>query len=183
MKAALSEIPLVFKPSYEMALALVLGVIYAVDISKPALAWIYVSTARQTSCSLGFHTRPKGADATGVMNKMGMLFWVIYYFEKTLSLRLGRCSAIPDAEITVPFPTSSTTVDDPRMDYYHQMVRYASLAGRTYEKLYSANALSLPDETRRQRVSELSQELQQIRGTTRAVTVSPHSAFPWLCYV
>lgn len=139
------------------------------EISKPALAWVYASAAQQTSYSLGFHTRSIGADdGCNVPNQMGLLFWTIYYLEKTLCLRLGRGSSILDIEITVPMPASS----DPAMSYCRQQVRFASLAGRTYERLYSPNALSQPDETRTQRVSELSRELSDIRSETSLATVS-----------
>jgi hypothetical protein len=53
--------------------------------------------------------------------------------------------------------------NDPGMSYCRQLVKFASLAGRTYEKLYSPNALSQPDEIRTQRVLGLSQELSDNR--------------------
>lgn len=152
--------------------------IYAVDISKPALAWVYVTAAQQASYLLGFHTRLEGADGSGAPNKMGLLFWAIYFLEKTLCLRLGRCSTILDIEITVPLPGGSPTSNDPSMGYFHQLVRLASLAGRTYERLYSAHALAQPNEARQQRVVELSQELQDI-STKLGNAVVSYPGYPW----
>lgn len=103
---------------------------------------------------------------------MGLLFWVVYYLEKTLCLRLGRCSTILDIEITVPLPGGSPVPDNPLMGYLHQQVRFANLAGRTYERLYGAHALSQPDEQRWQRVKELSRELQDIRTKSYDALVS-----------
>ena len=143
------------------------------DVSKPALAWVYITAAQQAGYALGFHTRSEGADASGIPNKMGLLFWAVYYLEKTLCLRLGRCSTILDIEITVPLPGGSNVPDDSLMGYLQQLVRFASLAGRTYEKLYVAHALSQPDEQRRQRVMELSRELQDIRRKACNALVSP----------
>lgn len=146
--------------------------------------------ASQASHSLGFHTRVKSIDpSSGGPNKFGLLFWVIYYFEKTLSLRLGRCSTISDCEVTAPFPGDSfppsfssssssssssapASVPSPFMLYCRHMVRLARLAGNIHEKLYSAHALGLSSETRRQRVEELSEELRGIKEDTRSVMVS-----------
>lgn len=191
IEVALSALPLCFRATHDMVLALALAVlrpilpphclrlisndqtIYAVDISMPALAWVYVSAAQQSSYSLGFHTRSRGADdGSDVPNKAGLLFWTIYCLEKNLSLRLGRCSTILDIEITVPLPASSAKSGDPEVSYGRQMVRLASLAGRTYEGLYCADALTQPDETRKGRVLELSQELSDIRTKIGLATVS-----------
>lgn len=142
------------------------------DVSNPALAWVYITAAQQAGYLLGFHTRAEGADASGIPNKMGLLFWTVYYLEKTLCLRLGRCSTILDIEITVPLPGGSDVPDDSMMGYLHQLVRFASLAGRTYERLYGAHALTQPDEQRRQRVMELSRELQDVRTKAYSALVS-----------
>ncbi|PKS12634.1 hypothetical protein jhhlp_000842 [Lomentospora prolificans] len=164
LETALSGLPLQLRPTYDMTLALALGAIYAVDVSKPSLAWVFVSAAYQASYTLGCHTRAQGADERGdAPNPHGLLFWIIYFLEKTLCLRLGRCSAIPDYEITVPLPGTT-----PAMNYCRNAVRLASLAGKIYEKLYSAHSLALSDELRRQRTVELSGELHSIQEQSRS---------------
>ncbi|KAI9150764.1 putative transcriptional regulatory protein [Paramyrothecium foliicola] len=155
LETALSKLPLHIVPSHEIITALVSGAVYAIDLAKPLMAWTLVGAAYQAAYSLGFHTRkpemPAWCDMT---HRSSLLFWTVYYLEKTLSLRLGRCSTIPDFEITVPLPGGS-----PAMDYFGCCVKLATLAGKVYEKLYSAQALLSLDTDGAQRVQDLSQEL------------------------
>lgn len=58
------------------------------------------------------------------------------------------------------------------MSYCHHAVRYASLAGKAFEKLYSAQALALPEEMRNQRVLGLAKELHSIREQSRDIIVN-----------
>ena len=147
--------------------------IYAVHTSKPPLAWTLVTAAHQASHLLGLHTRQKGADeASNNPNRAGLLFWVIYYIEKTLSLRIGRSSTIPDFDITVPLPGGSCLSLPPAIRFCRHQIKHAELAARTYESLYCARALCLPDNIRRQRVLELSQELQNIEAKSRMLFVN-----------
>ena len=59
------------------------------------------------------------------------------------------------------------------MNYCRNSVRLASVAAQTFEKLYSAHALALPDDTRKQRALELSKELHMIQQQSRSIIVSP----------
>ncbi|KAF5011950.1 hypothetical protein FDECE_1956 [Fusarium decemcellulare] len=166
---ALAALPLHISPTYDMVLALVFGAIYFVEILKPSLAWTFVTTAQQTSLRLGFHTQEHGADeGSDIPNKNGLLFWVIYFLEKSLSVRLGRSSTIPPYDITVPFPGG----DDPLpswMTYFRLQVNQATLAGAVYDGLYCAQALRLTDGVRRQRVDNLSQQLSGIWEEARVL--------------
>ncbi|CAG8937911.1 unnamed protein product [Penicillium salamii] len=152
-----------------MILALVLGAIYSVETLKPHWAWTLVTSAYQAAYALGCHLkRSSGVERwCDASNPSGLLFWVIYYLEKTLCLRLGRCSTIPDGEITVMMPGGS-----PGLDYARSMVKLARLAGQVYEKLYGAQALAAFDAQGRLPVQELSQELNAIslqsQGAIRA---------------
>ncbi|SPJ72628.1 uncharacterized protein FTOL_02357 [Fusarium torulosum] len=158
LETALSGLSLQIIPSHEMTLALLSGAIYAIELPKPSMAWILVLAAYQAAYFLGYHTRQSGSSAwCDTSSSSGLLFWAIYYLEKTLCLRLGRCSTIPDFEITVPFPGGS-----PAMDYCRNMVKLATLSGKVYEKLYSAQALVSLNEDGAFRVMTLSQELDAI---------------------
>lgn len=117
---------------------------------------------------MGYHTRTHGAhELSNVPNQFGLLFWTIYFLEKHLSVRLGRCSIIADYEVTVPF-----TGDGPAMIYCGSWIKLARLASKAYESLYSAVALTLSDDIRRAKVSELSQELYNIQEESRDALVS-----------
>ncbi|KGO44534.1 Transcription factor, fungi [Penicillium expansum] len=137
IEIALSKLTLYIQPSYGMTLALGLGVTYAIHVSNPILA------GKQ------------------------FLFWMIYFFEKTLSVRLGRSSIILDRDIDMPSSKNLQTTNTYVMAYFYQLVKLAGLAGRTYEQLYSANALGASENVRIHRALELSQELHENHAEAR----------------
>lgn len=142
-------------------------------MSNPSQAYILITAAYQASQRMGMHTRQVGVDATsGSLNEMGLLFWGIYFVEKSLCLRLGRSSSIPDFDITIPLPGGSNGSGSSGMTYLLQAIRLASLSAKVYEKLYSAYSVSLADNVRRQTVLELSQNLDDIDKTSRDAIVS-----------
>jgi hypothetical protein len=134
------------------------------EISKPSLAWTLVISAQEISHALGSHKRERGADnGCDFPNHAGLLFWAIYYLEKTLSLRLGRASTIPDADITVPLPGGSQMPACPGLAYFQLHVKLAGLSGRIYTELYSAHSLTEAAEQRQAKVQALSREAREIQ--------------------
>ncbi|KAI9040798.1 fungal specific transcription factor domain-containing protein [Aspergillus affinis] len=168
IETALAKLPLCTRASHELALALFLGATYAVDISKPSLSWNMVGVASQHARSLGFHTRPVGTKSgSNTLNSKWFLFWAIYMLEGFLCLRPGRSFAFQDNDITLPLSKASSASES-AMEYFGHTVRLAGLAGRIYEQLYCATALSLPTNTRQTRVTELSQELHGLIDASHA---------------
>lgn len=134
------------------------------EISKPSLAWTLVISAQEISHALGSHKRQRGTDnGCDVPNHAGLLFWVIYFLEKTLSLRLGRTSTIADADITVPLPGANQNTPSPGLAYFQLHVKLAGLAGRIYTELYSAQSLTEAAESRQAKVQALSREVREIQ--------------------
>ncbi|KGO36053.1 Transcription factor, fungi [Penicillium expansum] len=160
LETALSKLTLYIKPSYDMVLALILGIVYAISVSNTSLAWVLVGTAYQCSHSLGFHTHSDSSDELShEPGQRRLLFWAVYFFEKSLSVRLGRSSIIKNYDITVLSLEGLESSECHAICYVQQMVMLAGLAGRIYEQLYSANALRVTEDTRTHRALELSQEL------------------------
>ncbi|CAI6019999.1 unnamed protein product [Clonostachys chloroleuca] len=194
IESSLAALPLFVQRSHRMVLALTLTVsspishycyilcmiliswyqaIYSMEISKPSLAWTLIVWAQQTSHQLGFHQRQTGTDiALGAPNHFGLLFWVIYFFEKILSLRLGRSSTIPDVDISIPLPGGEGVPPIPGMRYCQLQVKLARLTGRIYTELYSHQALLFDQETKRRKVNDLSQEAKNIQQEAIANNVS-----------
>ncbi|KAL4821400.1 hypothetical protein BDW67DRAFT_150686 [Aspergillus spinulosporus] len=175
LETALSRLGLYIQPSHEMVLALVLATVYAIDNAKGSLASILVNAASQNARLLGYHTQPVGTDAsTNQPNNKGLLFWLVYFLEKSLSLRNGQSSTILDSDITVP-PPSSQTGSSPSshlMEYFGYLVELARLAGRIYEELYCAGSLALPVDVRRHRATVLAQQLQELSMDCKMATES-----------
>lgn len=162
LETAISRLSLFPPASHDTVLALVLSASYAIDASKPSLAWRLTSTASNLSYVLGFHTRSESIEkSSGNLNKHGCLFWALYSLEKHLSLRLGYSSTIQDRDITVPFPTAPHVPATYATKYWHELVKLASIAGRIYEDLYSPRALCLPADERSSRAMKLAEETQQ----------------------
>jgi hypothetical protein len=95
------------------------------------------------------------------MQERNRLFWVIYFLDKTISLRCGRPSIIDDGEISCPFPKVCQDVQRPHVDNHDRPVQgynvsepvfdillsltgFAMICGRIAKRLYSATALSQP---------------------------------------
>ena len=203
-ETALSKLSLYVGPSHDMTLALVLGVLtclnrllesqrliartlqamYAVDISRPSLAWTFICAAYQSAYSLGYHTWARGSNqSSNTPNQFGLLFWVIYYLEKHFCLRLGRCSIIIDTEITVPMPGSPDAATNPGMDYCRLIVRTGSLTSRIYQELYSTQATGLSGDLRTQKALNLSQELCALRDESRKTFVRYSPPLPQSVYI
>ncbi|KAJ5325180.1 uncharacterized protein N7506_008282 [Penicillium brevicompactum] len=162
LEIALSKLTLYVQPSYDMTLALTLGVSYAVHVSNASLAGVLANSAYQSSYSLGLHKQPPDGP-----KQEQCLFWMIYFLEKTLSVRLGRSSIILEHDIETPSAKHFRTENPHFSAYAYHTVQVAGLAGRIHEQLYSPKALSASDETRTHRALELSQELHGYHAQAR----------------
>lgn len=133
-----------------------------------------MGTAYQCSHSLGFHTHSDSSDdSSHESDRKRLLFWAVYFFEKNLSVRLGRSSIITNCDITVLSLEGLGMSECHAICYAYQMVNLASLAGRIYEQLYSADALRVAEDTRTHRALELSQELHGYCAEARDTNVCP----------
>lgn len=131
-----------------------------------------MNTAAQSAHTLGLHARAGWANSPpDQQNQRLVLFWAVYFLEKTLCLRLGRSSTIRDCDITVPWPGDLQVAGSHALEYFHHQVKVAGLAGSIYEQLYSGNALHLPGETRTTRALELVELLDRHGGGAREATV------------
>ncbi|KAG9530447.1 hypothetical protein KCU93_g2708, partial [Aureobasidium melanogenum] len=145
-------------PSTENILAVVFGASHAIQKGDHASAWPMVSMACTMVQALGWHRmsdqNPKQTQAQTI------LFWVIYYYDKCLSLRLGRSAVLRDKDITVGYP-SEPLQSDFRGWYlwFRTMIEIASVHGLIYEQLYSPGSLKHSSQQRLQHVEELAAHL------------------------
>ncbi|KAL6915285.1 hypothetical protein FSST1_006780 [Fusarium sambucinum] len=166
-ETVLARLSLYMPASHDMTMALVMGAIYGVEMSRPSLAWTLICAAYQSAYSLGYHTWARGSNhSSSTPNQCGFLFWAIYYLEKQFCLQQGRCSTIIDSEITIPLPGSPDATSDPAMDYCRLVVRTGWLSNRIYQELYSIQATNLLAEVMK-KVVVLSQEVCAIRDDSR----------------
>lgn len=102
-------------------------------------------------------------DVPSVVRHKKMIFWSVYSIDKSLSLRLGRASTIPDWDVTVPPPTTEDFATSPLVPSVCLWIMTARCQGNIYEMLYCPSALVQPDHVRRSRVEALASELREIR--------------------
>lgn len=103
------------------------------------------------------------------------LFWSIYFIDKSLSLRLGRPSTIPDWDITIPRPSINDAHSEPVSAYFVLWIETARCQGNIYEMLYSPNAMAQSDQVKQSRVEALLSDLHQLETTTLETNVCQHN--------
>ncbi|KAF2870538.1 fungal-specific transcription factor domain-containing protein [Massariosphaeria phaeospora] len=171
MELAMSQLDLCMPASYENALALLLSTSHAIEACKPSLGWTMVSAAVGMCQTLGYHRIQTMKDDTEEDRSAKLhAFWFIYMQDKTLSLRLGRASSMPDWDISLPFlnplqnsfmrpgPSSTTPKGTEMLIYW---LKLAQIQGKIYETLYSPAAYLVSEEQRAQRAVELVNALNQ----------------------
>ncbi|KAM5385702.1 hypothetical protein ACJZ2D_000901 [Fusarium nematophilum] len=163
LETALINLPLHLPATPSMIVALLLGACYTIEISKPSLGWTLSSKASELCQTLGYHQiapGKKGAVANDMKNKQ-LLFWFTYFIDKSLSLRLGRASTIPNWDITTPMLPIDATYS-PIGAAVAVWINTARCQGKIYDSLYSPESVAQPDHIRQSRVQALANELHEI---------------------
>ncbi|KAH0371508.1 hypothetical protein KCU65_g1753, partial [Aureobasidium melanogenum] len=144
----------------ENILALVFGAAHALQKGDPASARPMVSMACTMAQALGWH---RISDQDLEQTAQRILFWVIYYYDKCLSLRLGRSAVLQDDDITVAYP-SEPLQSDHRGWYlwFRVMIAIAAIHGLIYDKLYSPGSRKHSPQQRLKHVQELASRLDTI---------------------
>lgn len=182
MEVAISQLDVFIPASYEHVMALVLGAACAIEMCKPSLAWVLTAMAAGMSQNLGYHRyQTLQNDEEEERNSKIHLFWMIYMFDKQLSLRLGRASVIQDWDMSLPLVTSTPTpaamaVGASQMLTY--WIKVAKVQGQTYEKLFSPAAYLRTPEDRTRTAIELVNTMNQAwyeRGEASVMDFTPIS--------
>lgn len=123
--------------------------------------------------SLGYHRVASIEDDNSEDAKLKkLLFWSIYSIDKSLSLRLGRASTIPEWTITTSRPSITDFHHHPALAYFVLWVETSRCQGNIYEMLYSPEATIQRDEVRQARVQRLVFDLQELENATLETNVS-----------
>ncbi|KAK6219968.1 fungal specific transcription factor [Colletotrichum tabaci] len=168
LETALASLPLHLPATMDMIVALLFGAYHAMEVAKPSLAWTLNTASAQLCQTLGYHriASVRSGNPDDEDYKI-FLFWSVYFVDKSLSLRLGRPSTISDYDITVPYPSSASKMHGALMSYFCLWVIVSRIQGKTYELLYSPEALSQSSSVREGRARGLAAELQQVTDRTQ----------------
>ncbi|PYI12339.1 hypothetical protein BO78DRAFT_2004 [Aspergillus sclerotiicarbonarius CBS 121057] len=167
LETALADLSLHLPATSSTILALTFGAFHFVELSKPLMSWIFSSKASELCQTLGYHRNASMKfDSQETIQCKTFLFWGVYFLDKSLSLRLGRASTIPDCDITIPRP-SANNCNAPVMAYFPLWIESARCQGSIYAMLYSPSSLAQPDHVRQGRVHILLNDLQALEKATQ----------------
>lgn len=141
------------------------------------MAWTLTSTAARICQSLGYHrSASMKDDKPAEAETKKAIFWYIYIMDKTLSLRLGRSSAIQEFDICLEMLSSSSDLK------YHAWgnvwslwIETATLHGWVYEQLYSPKALTQSQQERLNVVTRLASHTNAVQQKNAQVKSFPSS--------
>ncbi|KAH7071970.1 fungal-specific transcription factor domain-containing protein [Paraphoma chrysanthemicola] len=179
VEVSMAQLDIFMPASYDNIMALLLGSATAIEMCKPSLCWVMTSMAASLCQSLGYHRwQTMKDDPVEERNKKVHIFWMIYMFDKTMSLRMGRASVIQDWDISLPYFTEAMVTpggpDGKEMLAY--WIKVARVQGQTYEKLFSPAAFLRSAEERARTAVDLVNAMNQAwfeRGDARATDLSP----------
>ncbi|KAH7155990.1 fungal-specific transcription factor domain-containing protein [Dactylonectria macrodidyma] len=167
LETGLANLPLHLPASSDAIAALLFGTFYCMEFSKPILCWTLSSKASELCQTLGYHrVVPMKNETLEGARYNRFLFWTMYFVDKSLSLRLGRASTIPDWDITIDLPSAPGPDQQPVLAYFALWIRSARCQGNIYEMLYSPDSIKQPDNVRQSRVQFLVSSLQQLEKDT-----------------
>lgn len=167
LETGLANLKFFLGASMETIEALLLGASYAIEVSRPSLAWQLNTTAAQLCQDLGYH-RVTGGTVSGdesvtVLNdKKAILFWFSYMLDRGLALRLGRAPIIQDFDVTLPRVIGQVNATDMWKEVLRLWIAHSDIQGQIYEKLYSPTSLSHPVNQRIEAAQILANKLKLI---------------------
>ncbi|KAF2186192.1 hypothetical protein K469DRAFT_687197 [Zopfia rhizophila CBS 207.26] len=145
--------------------ALMIMAFFTEGLGAPALEYMLVSNAVRLAQSKGLHCHPVKTWNMGVseIQNRSWLFWVIYSYEKHISYRSGRPSAIDDDDISCQLPifvVEGSTID---YDFVLQVIKHAQITSKVAKGLTSVKSSKEPHSVLAQRVRELEIGLSEWR--------------------
>lgn len=168
LETTLANFPLFLSPKIENVQALLLGCLYAIDVSRPSVAWHLITMAAWLCQAGGYHrTESLRNDPPLVARQKKIVFWHVYTLDKGLGLRLGRASVIAECDIDIPREFEVNGFDHLTSTTFPTLwVKISSLQSRIYEQLYSPVALASPQADLVQRAQVLAAESSKLEIET-----------------
>ncbi|RMJ15877.1 hypothetical protein CDV36_004479 [Fusarium kuroshium] len=171
LETYLANLPMFLSPKIENVQALLLGTQYAIDVTRPSVAWHLNSIAAQLCQTGGFHRAEIARNEPARMKQIkGIIFWQVYCWDRGLSLRMGRASVIDDGDITIPRQfdfTGFPLLEKPTVPRF--WLERATLQGQIYTQLYSPAALAVHPSELARRAEELAIECRILAVEGKAV--------------
>ncbi|RSL69291.1 hypothetical protein CEP53_002264 [Fusarium sp. AF-6] len=150
--------------------AMYVAALYCLQMNKPNAAWTFVTKASLLGQAIGMNSSlTMSSEITEQRQYKNRLFWAMYCLEKSISLRLGRCSTIRDHDVTIPQPLAEQRTSP---DWYNSLpegIELSRLFGMVFDDLHSPSALVQPVPVRRSRAKALAAKMER-RIASRATS-------------
>ncbi|RCI17273.1 hypothetical protein L249_3155 [Ophiocordyceps polyrhachis-furcata BCC 54312] len=147
IETGLASMSIVLSATVENVQALLLGALYAIDISRAFVAWHLVSTAARL-CQAGrfHHADALRNNSPQLSRQKRIIFWHVYSLERGVCLGLGRSSVILECDIDITREPDLEGFGNPEISgLFGLWIRIGGLQGRIYESLRAASALPHKD--------------------------------------
>ncbi|QQK43496.1 C6 transcription factor, putative [Penicillium digitatum] len=161
LETALANLNILMPANQESIMALALGAMHALEISKPSVGWTLASTAMNLCQTLGYHRfTSMEHDSLPVQRQKQDLFWAVYAILNMMSLRLGRASSIQNYDISLPPLDENPEIPQPWGPVCVWWTKSAIIQSEVYQYLYSPEALQKPENERVTHARRLAAEMQ-----------------------
>ncbi|KAI2793963.1 hypothetical protein POX_a00552 [Penicillium oxalicum] len=162
LEAALASLNLLMPITLESVVALALGAIHGIEISKPSVGWTFASTAVQMCQSLGYsRLSSMENDPLELQRRKQDLFWSAYTITNMMALRVGRASVVQTCDIDIPPPSECFVNMGVWSNVCAIWARQAIIQNDIYVNLYSPAALNQPESQRVMHARRLADEMKR----------------------
>ncbi|KAL1877531.1 hypothetical protein Daus18300_002519 [Diaporthe australafricana] len=143
---------------------------------NPQASSVLTATAVRLAQAMGLHRKTQDQTLpVGQVEQRKRVFWILYFLDKDISLRMGQPFAQDDddmdAELPVETPTDLTLIglgDDSeshKINFFNTRIGLAVIQGQVYKRLYSVQATRQPEAQKASVAYELSSVLSYWRNS------------------
>jgi hypothetical protein len=131
----------------------------------PQSVYILTAAAARLAYGIGLHRNFKDLRfSQKEIDQRRNVFWIVYFLDKSVALRLGHPSTILDDDIGVDLPAGNNLIEkqpdgSKRYHIFRHQVQLAMIESRVYTELYSVRAQNKPPLDRLRSVGELDKVL------------------------
>ncbi|KAF3396369.1 hypothetical protein F1880_007052 [Penicillium rolfsii] len=162
LEAALANLNILLPVTMDSVVALTVGAIHGIEISKPSVSWTLASTAIHMCQTLGYHRMSSMQnDPSELRHRKQDIFWSVYTIMNLLSLRSGRASVVQACDVDIPSPFECFPSNGVWSMVCTLWARQAVIQNNIYTNLYSPAALKKPESERVIHARELAIEMQR----------------------
>ncbi|KAJ5461438.1 uncharacterized protein N7458_002990 [Penicillium daleae] len=162
LETALANLNILMPVNMDSVVALAVGAIHGIEISKPSVSWTLASTAIHMCQTLGYNRLSSMEhDPLELQHRKQDIFWSVYTIMNLMSLRLGRASVVQACDVDIPSPFECF----PNMGVWSMVcslwARQAVIQNDIYTNLYSPAALNQPESERAMHARRLAVEMKR----------------------